>query len=105
MAAKNKAPAKSAAVSQAQAEDAIKLLLRWAGERRHLAACMNDVLRASTSLGPARPAPPPQWPDIVMCTPQTGRAWSGKCKIGKQLRKPCFHRFQMSKDTKEKVFS
>ena len=32
MAAKNKAPVKSAAVSQAQAEDAIKLLLRWAGD-------------------------------------------------------------------------
>ena len=32
MAANNKAPVKSAAVSQAQAEDAIKLLLRWAGD-------------------------------------------------------------------------
>lgn len=32
MAAKKKAPAKPAAVSQAQAEDAIKLLLRWAGD-------------------------------------------------------------------------
>lgn len=32
MAAKKKVPAKPAAVSQAQAEDAIKLLLRWAGD-------------------------------------------------------------------------
>jgi len=32
MAAKKKAPAKPASVSQAQAEDAIKLLLRWAGD-------------------------------------------------------------------------
>ena len=32
MATKKKAPAKAAAVSQAQAEDAIKLLLRWAGD-------------------------------------------------------------------------